>query len=98
MTQAARRALPRPRTRPAVKTLGRDGEPVALDSLDPAKASHTADYLRMFVLYSGLTEFDSAFKVQNALAEAFEIRIDKLWVRQAQAGRAFPRRQAVHGG
>ncbi|SAL67862.1 ABC transporter substrate-binding protein [Caballeronia humi] len=49
------------------------------DSIDPAKASHTADYLRMFVFYSGLTEFDSAFKVQNALAEAFETRDHKLW-------------------
>jgi peptide/nickel transport system substrate-binding protein len=49
------------------------------DSLDPAKASHTADYSRMFIFYSGLTEFDSNFKVQNALAESFDTSDHKRW-------------------
>ncbi|HYS63239.1 MAG TPA: ABC transporter substrate-binding protein [Paraburkholderia sp.] len=49
------------------------------DSLDPAKASHTADYSRMFIFYSGLTEFDSDFKVKNALADAFDTSDHKQW-------------------
>jgi peptide/nickel transport system substrate-binding protein len=50
------------------------------DSLDPAKASHTADYSRMFIFYSGLTEFDSNFKVQNALADAFDTSDHQRWI------------------
>jgi peptide/nickel transport system substrate-binding protein len=59
------------------------------DSLDPAKASHTADYSRMFIFYSGLTEFDSAFKVQNALAEAFDTSDHKLWTVKLRPGVHF---------
>ncbi|MET3233570.1 ABC transporter substrate-binding protein [Paraburkholderia sp. 22099] len=59
------------------------------DSLDPAKASHTADYSRMFIFYSGLTEFDSAFKVKNALAEAFGTSDHKLWTVKLRPGVHF---------
>jgi peptide/nickel transport system substrate-binding protein len=43
-----------------------------VDSLDPAKGTHTGDYCRGYMFYSGLTEFDADFKTQNALAEKLE--------------------------
>jgi peptide/nickel transport system substrate-binding protein len=43
-----------------------------MDSLDPAKGTHTGDYSRAYMFYSGLTELDADFKTQNALADKFE--------------------------
>jgi peptide/nickel transport system substrate-binding protein len=43
-----------------------------MDSLDPAKGTHTGDYSRAYMFYSGLTELDADFKTQNALAEKLE--------------------------
>ncbi|VXC96779.1 Extracellular solute-binding protein [Burkholderia sp. 8Y] len=42
------------------------------DSLDPARGTHTGDYSRMYMFYSGLTELDADFHTQNALADKFE--------------------------
>lgn len=49
------------------------------DTLDPAKANHTGDFCRMFMFYSGLTEFDADFHTQNALAEKFESDDQLTW-------------------
>ena len=45
------------------------------DTLDPAKASLSTDYMRHYMLYSGLTQLDASLTPQLALAD--EIRQDK---------------------
>jgi peptide/nickel transport system substrate-binding protein len=70
-------------TEPAPKRGGRIRVALAnqslIDSLDPAKGTHTGDYSRAFMFYSGLTELDAEFKTQNALAEKFESDDFKTW-------------------
>ena len=39
------------------------------DTLDPAKGALSTDYVRLNMIYSGLTEFDSTLTAQPALAE-----------------------------
>lgn len=40
------------------------------DTLDPAKGAVNTDYVRHFMLYSGLTEFDRDLSARPALAES----------------------------
>ena len=37
----------------------------ATDTLDPAKGSNSADYIRQFMFYSGLTELDKSMAVNR---------------------------------
>src|SRR6201981_422043 len=39
------------------------------DTLDPAKGALSTDYARHYMIYSGLTQFDSSLTPQPALAE-----------------------------
>ncbi|HEV7448778.1 MAG TPA: hypothetical protein VGO18_39805, partial [Steroidobacteraceae bacterium] len=39
------------------------------DTLDPAKGVLSTDYARLYMVYSGLTQFDSTLTAQPALAE-----------------------------
>src|SRR5262245_27845917 len=42
------------------------------DTLDPAKGALSTDYVRHYMLYSGLTQFDAHLTPQLALAESVE--------------------------
>jgi peptide/nickel transport system substrate-binding protein len=49
------------------------------DTLDPAKGALSTDYVRHYMVYSGLTQFDAALRPQPALAETIESRDRILW-------------------
>jgi peptide/nickel transport system substrate-binding protein len=59
------------------------------DSLDPAKAQHTADYTRAFMFFSGLTELDADFQTRNGLAEAIESDDKIKWTVRLKSGVQF---------
>jgi peptide/nickel transport system substrate-binding protein len=60
-----------------------------VDSLDPARATHTGDYSRMYMFYSGLTEFDADFHTRNGLAEKIESDDFIKWTVDLQPGIHF---------
>ncbi|MGC6330870.1 ABC transporter substrate-binding protein [Rhizorhabdus sp. FW153] len=49
------------------------------DTLDPAKASHSTDYLRHFMLYSGLTATGADLIARPKLAERFDSADRVIW-------------------
>jgi peptide/nickel transport system substrate-binding protein len=49
------------------------------DTLDPAKGALSTDYVRLNMIYSGLTEFDSTLTAQPALAEEIHDSGRVLW-------------------
>ncbi len=49
------------------------------DTLDPAKASLSTDYVRCCAFYNRLTFLDEAGRAQMELAEKFETRDAKTW-------------------
>ncbi|MGF6645722.1 ABC transporter substrate-binding protein [Paraburkholderia sp. GAS82] len=59
------------------------------DTLDPAKGSAGADYIRFFMFYSGLTQFDSSLTPQPALAESFTSSDAKVWTIKLRKGVTF---------
>jgi peptide/nickel transport system substrate-binding protein len=59
------------------------------DTLDPAKGSTGADYIRFFMFYSGLTQFDSSLTPQPALAESFTTSDAKVWTLKLRKGVTF---------
>jgi len=64
------------------------GQSVA-DNLDPARGLHTGDYARMFMFYSGLTEFDTDFSVVNSLAESLTSDDATTWRVRLKSGVHF---------
>ena len=59
------------------------------DTLDPAKGSTGADYIRFFMFYSGLTQFDASLTPQPALAESFTSSDAKVWTLKLRKGVTF---------
>jgi len=59
------------------------------DTLDPAKGALNTDYVRHFMLYSGLTELDRALNPRPALAEAMVSRDQKVWHVRLRKGVTF---------
>lgn len=59
------------------------------DTLDPAKGALSTDYVRHFMLYSGLTEFDGALTPRLALAESIETSDRTRWHIRLRKGVAF---------
>ncbi|SMF30970.1 peptide/nickel transport system substrate-binding protein [Tistlia consotensis] len=59
------------------------------DTLDPAKASLSTDYVRCCALYNRLTFLDEAGKVQMELAEAIESDDAKVWTVKLKSGVTF---------
>ncbi|WP_297352251.1 ABC transporter substrate-binding protein [Paraburkholderia sp.] len=59
------------------------------DTLDPAKGSAGADYIRFFMFYSGLTQFDSSLTPQPGLAESFTSSDAKVWTIKLRKGVTF---------
>ena len=59
------------------------------DTLDPAKGALSTDYARLNMLYSGLTQFDSALSAQPALAEEIHDSGRILWTIKLRSGVQF---------
>jgi peptide/nickel transport system substrate-binding protein len=59
------------------------------DTLDPAKGSTGADYIRFFMFYSGLAQFDASLTPQPALAESFTTSDAKVWTLKLRKGVTF---------
>ncbi|PLR39704.1 ABC transporter substrate-binding protein [Chimaeribacter californicus] len=51
----------------------------ATDTLDPAKASNSGDYVRQCMFYNALTELDKNLTPQPALAQTFDSADGKTW-------------------
>ncbi len=59
------------------------------DTLDPAKASLSTDYVRCCSLYNRLTFIDKAGVTQMELAESFESKDAKIWTVKLRKGVTF---------
>ncbi|HEX7761688.1 MAG TPA: ABC transporter substrate-binding protein [Caulobacteraceae bacterium] len=59
------------------------------DTLDPAKGALSTDYVRHYMIYSGLTQFDAALTPRPALAETIESRDRTLWRIKLRKGVQF---------
>ncbi len=59
------------------------------DTLDPAKGSLSTDYVRHYMLYSGLTQYDASLAAQPALAEHFDDQDATLWTFKLRRGVQF---------
>jgi peptide/nickel transport system substrate-binding protein len=59
------------------------------DTLDPAKGALSTDYARANMIYSGLTQFDSALNAQPALAEEIHDSGRVLWTLKLRKGVQF---------
>ena len=59
------------------------------DTLDPAKQSNQADYVRGFMFYNGLTYLDGTLTPQPQLAEEFTTKDAKTWVFKVRKGVTF---------
>lgn len=61
----------------------------ASDTLDPAKESVSTDYVRAYMVYNGLTEYDSHLGAQMALAQSLETKDATVWVVKLRSGVQF---------
>ncbi|KQM27037.1 MULTISPECIES: ABC transporter substrate-binding protein [unclassified Sphingomonas] len=59
------------------------------DTLDPAKGGLSTDYVRHYMLYSGLTQFDGKLRARMALAERIETRDNIDWHIRLRRGVTF---------
>jgi peptide/nickel transport system substrate-binding protein len=59
------------------------------DTLDPAKGALSTDYVRHFMLYSGLTQFDARLTPRLALAESIDTNDRITWRIKLRKGVAF---------
>lgn len=59
------------------------------DTLDPAKASLGTDYTRIYMLYSGLTQFNESLGADLALAEKLETEDQQVWHIELRKGITF---------
>jgi peptide/nickel transport system substrate-binding protein len=59
------------------------------DTLDPAHASNSTDYSRLFMFYNGLTVFDEKLVPQPDLAETVESSDAKVWTVKLRKGVTF---------
>ncbi|MET0365593.1 MAG: ABC transporter substrate-binding protein, partial [Sphingobium sp.] len=59
------------------------------DTLDPAKASLSSDYVRHFMLYNCLTELDRSLRARPSLAESITSDDQTLWTIHLRRGVTF---------
>lgn len=59
------------------------------DTLDPAKGSTGADYIRFFMFYSSLTTLDASLTPQMNLAQSCDTKDARTWVIKLRPGVAF---------
>lgn len=65
------------------------------DTLDPAKAGNSSDYMRMFLLYSGLTQYDGALRANPGLATSIETDDNIVWTIRLRNGVHFHNGKAL---
>ncbi len=65
------------------------------DTLDPAKGSLSTDYVRHFMVYSGLTQFDKHLNAVPALARTMESQDNIDWTINIRSGVEFHDGQAL---
>lgn len=65
------------------------------DTLDPAKGALSTDYVRHYMLYSGLTQFDRQMRARPALAEAMESDDRINWTIKLRRGVTFHNGKAL---
>ena len=59
------------------------------DTLDPAVGSTGSDYIRFFMFYSGLTQFDESLTPQMNIAESVSTPDAKTWIIKLRQGVTF---------
>ncbi|HMC47224.1 MAG TPA: ABC transporter substrate-binding protein, partial [Caballeronia sp.] len=59
------------------------------DTLDPAVGSTGSDYIRFFMFYSGLTQFDESLTPQMNIAESVSSFDAKTWIIKLRQGVTF---------
>lgn len=59
------------------------------DTLDPAKGALSTDYVRHFMVYSGLTQFNEQLNAVPALAKTIESEDNIVWLIRLQTGVEF---------
>lgn len=59
------------------------------DTLDPAVGSTGSDYIRFFMFYSGLTQFDESLTPQMNIAESLSTSDAKTWIVKLRQGVTF---------
>jgi peptide/nickel transport system substrate-binding protein len=59
------------------------------DTLDPALGSTGSDYIRFFMFYSGLTQFDESLTPQMNIAESVSTSDAKTWIIKLRQGVTF---------
>ncbi|WP_158939870.1 ABC transporter substrate-binding protein [Burkholderia sp. S171] len=59
------------------------------DTLDPAVGSTGSDYIRFFMFYSGLTQFDESLTPQMNIAESISSSDAKTWIIKLRQGVTF---------
>ena len=59
------------------------------DTLDPARGALSTDYTRHYMIYSGLTQFDSRLEAKPGLATSIESDDATLWTVKLRAGVEF---------
>ncbi len=59
------------------------------DTLDPAKGSSGSDYIRYFMFYSGLTQFDESLAPRMNIAESVTSADAKVWIIKLRKGVNF---------
>lgn len=74
---AAAGAAETPRRGGRVRVAGMSSS--SADTLDPARGGLSTDYIRHFMLYSGLTRLDFELRPQLALAETFDSADQRIW-------------------
>lgn len=65
------------------------------DTLDPAKGGLSTDYLRHYLLYSGLTQYDGQLRARPGLAERMETRDNIVWHIRLRRGVHFHNGKAL---
>jgi len=82
---AARTSVPRRGGRIRVASVASS----TADTLDPAKGALSTDYVRHYMFYNGLTQFDANLVPQPALAESIESTDQALWAIRLKRGVQF---------
>nr|MBA4769410.1 ABC transporter substrate-binding protein [Sphingobium sp.] len=59
------------------------------DTLDPAKGNLSTDYMRLYLIYSGLTQYDGQLRAVPGLAERIETRDNIVWYIRLRKGVHF---------
>ncbi|MEL0252925.1 MAG: ABC transporter substrate-binding protein, partial [Novosphingobium sp.] len=68
------------------------------DTLDPARAGNSSDFMRMFLLYSGLMQYDRGLAVRPGLAESVESTDNVVWTIRLRRGVQFHNGKLLDAG